>query len=86
VGEVTGGVSGFYGIPSLQIGNFAIDDEVRFHYMVWGMTLLLCLQERRTQLAGTLSGRCKQRKPKSQPPGCGRPDQYPPGETRYASS
>lgn len=44
--EVTGGVSGFYGIPSLQIGSFAIDNEVRFHYLVWSLTLvvlLLCL-------------------------------------------
>jgi len=41
--EVTGGVSGFYGIPSLQIGNFAIDDEVHFHYLVWGVALLALL-------------------------------------------
>ncbi|EAT15057.1 branched-chain amino acid ABC transporter permease [Desulfuromonas acetoxidans] len=44
--EVTGGVSGFYGIPSLAIGNFVFDDEVRFHYLVWAMallSLLLCL-------------------------------------------
>jgi len=44
--EVTGGVSGFYGIPALQIGTFALDNEIRFHYLVWSValvTLLLCL-------------------------------------------
>ncbi|MGC9519458.1 MAG: branched-chain amino acid ABC transporter permease [Desulfuromonadaceae bacterium] len=44
--EVTGGVSGFYGIPSLNIGNFIFDTEVRFHYLAWSMALLallLCL-------------------------------------------
>jgi branched-chain amino acid transport system permease protein len=44
--EVTGGVSGFYGIPPLNIGGFFFDTEVRFHYLVWGLALLallLCL-------------------------------------------
>ena len=44
--EVTGGVSGFYGIPCLSIGAFSFATEVRFHYLVWSMALLallLCL-------------------------------------------
>ncbi|MCD6527630.1 MAG: branched-chain amino acid ABC transporter permease [Desulfuromonas sp.] len=44
--EVTGGSSGFAGIPPLAIGAFAFDDEVRFHYLVWTIaliSLLLCL-------------------------------------------
>ncbi|PLX83901.1 MAG: branched-chain amino acid ABC transporter permease [Desulfuromonas sp.] len=44
--EVTGGPSGFSGVPPLSIGDFAFDDEVRFHYLVWTfalITLMLCL-------------------------------------------
>ncbi len=44
--EVTGGPSGFSGIPYLAIGDFHFDDEVRLHYLIWGFTmicLLLCL-------------------------------------------
>ncbi|MDY0190014.1 MAG: branched-chain amino acid ABC transporter permease [Desulfuromonas sp.] len=44
--EVTGGPSGFAGIPPLTLGSFAFDDEVRFHYLVWTfamISLLLCL-------------------------------------------
>ncbi len=44
--EVTGGPSGFSGIPYLAIGSFEFDDEVRLHYLIWGITmifLLLCL-------------------------------------------
>ena len=43
---VTGGPSGFSGIPSLCVGSFAFDSEIRLHYLIWGMTmlcLLLCL-------------------------------------------
>ena len=44
--DVTGGPSGFYGIPSLQIGDFIFFDEVRMHYLLWAfalIALLLCL-------------------------------------------
>lgn len=44
--EVTGGPSGFAGIPPLHFGDFSFDDEVRLHYLLWGFTLLwllLCL-------------------------------------------
>ncbi len=44
--QVTGGPSGFAGIPSLAIGPLMFDDEVRLHYLLWGFTLLallLCL-------------------------------------------
>ncbi|WP_305046739.1 branched-chain amino acid ABC transporter permease [Geoalkalibacter sp.] len=41
--RVTGGHSGFSGIPPLTLGDFAFDDEVRFHYLVWSFTLLALL-------------------------------------------
>lgn len=44
--EVTGGPSGFSGIPCLSIGSFLFDDEVRLHYLIWTFalfSLLLCL-------------------------------------------
>jgi branched-chain amino acid transport system permease protein len=44
--QVTGGPSGFAGIPSLALGNITFDDEVRLHYLLWTCTLiclLLCL-------------------------------------------
>jgi branched-chain amino acid transport system permease protein len=44
--EVTGGPSGFASIPSLSIGPFHFDSEIRLHYLLWGITmlcLLLCL-------------------------------------------
>jgi branched-chain amino acid transport system permease protein len=43
---VTGGPSGFSGIPYLSIGSVLFDDEVHFHYLVWTfamVALLLCL-------------------------------------------
>lgn len=44
--EVTGGPSGFAGIPSLSLGSIVLDDPVSLHYLLWGFTmacLLLCL-------------------------------------------
>ncbi len=44
--EVTGGPSGFSGIPYLGFGSFEFDDEVRLHYLLWAIAmifLLLCL-------------------------------------------
>lgn len=44
--EVTGGPSGFAGIPSLACGDFAFDTPVRRHYLLWTFAmacLLLCL-------------------------------------------
>ncbi|WP_298039395.1 branched-chain amino acid ABC transporter permease [uncultured Desulfuromonas sp.] len=40
--EVTGGPSGFAGIPSLSVAGVGIDDEIKLHYVVWGIALL-CL-------------------------------------------
>lgn len=37
--QVTGGPSGFPGIPALRIGNFAFDDEIRLHFLLWGFAL-----------------------------------------------
>lgn len=41
--EVTGGPSGFPGIPYLSIGNFTFDDEFRLHYLLWAFALLALL-------------------------------------------
>lgn len=41
--EVTGGPSGFSGIPYLSFGNFQFNDEMRLHYLLWGVTLLCLL-------------------------------------------
>lgn len=41
--DVTGGPSGFSGIPYLSLGSFEFDDEVRLHYLIWGFALLLLL-------------------------------------------
>lgn len=41
--QVTGGPSGFAGIPLLTLGSFAFDDEVRLHYLLWGFALLFLL-------------------------------------------
>jgi len=44
--EVTGGPSGFSGIPYLSIGGYEFWDEVSLHYLIWGfamLALLLCL-------------------------------------------
>jgi branched-chain amino acid transport system permease protein len=43
---VTGGPSGFASIPTLAIGQFQFDSEIRLHYLLWDITmlcLLLCL-------------------------------------------
>jgi branched-chain amino acid transport system permease protein len=43
---LTGGPSGFSGIPYLSLGAFKFDDEVRLHYLLWAfalLSLLLCL-------------------------------------------
>jgi len=41
--QVTGGPSGFPGIPFLSIGGFVFDDEVRLHYLLWSFALLALL-------------------------------------------
>lgn len=56
--ELTGGPSGFAGIPYLQFGDFSFDDEVRLHYLLWGVTmvcLLLCLNLVRSGVGRGLS-------------------------------
>jgi len=40
---VTGGPSGFAGIPYLAIGPVVFDNEVRFHYLVWTFAVLALL-------------------------------------------
>lgn len=41
--EVTGGPSGFSGIPYLGFGEFYFDDEIRLHYLLWGLTMIFLL-------------------------------------------
>ena len=40
---VTGGPSGFSGVPYLSIGTVVFDNEIRFHYLVWTFTVLALL-------------------------------------------
>lgn len=56
--EVTGGPSGFAGIPNLSIGGLAFDDPVSRHYLLWGFAmacLLLCLNLVRSGVGRGLS-------------------------------
>lgn len=41
--QVTGGPSGFAGIPYLGVGDFIFDNEIRLHYLLWGITLICLL-------------------------------------------
>ncbi len=44
--RLTGGPSGLSGVPSLSFFGLALDDEVRFHYLIWSavfLALILCL-------------------------------------------
>ncbi len=41
--RVTGGPSGFSGIPCLSLGRLAFDSEIRFHYLVWTFAMLCLL-------------------------------------------
>jgi len=40
---VTGGPSGFAGIPYLSVGGLIFDDEIHFHYLVWAFAMLSLL-------------------------------------------
>ncbi len=40
--ELTGGPSGFAGIPSLSIGSWQFDSDLKLHYLVWAAALI-CL-------------------------------------------
>jgi branched-chain amino acid transport system permease protein len=55
---LTGGPSGFSGIPYLAFGDFSFDNEVRLHYLLWSFTmicLLLCLNLVRSGVGRGLS-------------------------------
>ena len=41
--SITGGPSGFAGIPFLSIGPLVFDSEIRFHYLVWTFAMLCLL-------------------------------------------
>ncbi|SEA37085.1 amino acid/amide ABC transporter membrane protein 2, HAAT family [Desulfuromusa kysingii] len=56
--EVTGGPSGFSGIPYLSIGDVQFDDEFRLHYLLWSfvmVSLMLCLNLVRSGVGRGLS-------------------------------
>ncbi len=38
--SVTGGPSGFPGIPPLSIGRWAIDSDIRMYFLIWSVTLV----------------------------------------------
>ncbi|MBN1141306.1 MAG: branched-chain amino acid ABC transporter permease [Deltaproteobacteria bacterium] len=39
--QVTGGPSGLAGIPPLSLGGVSIDDEAKFHYLVWSFAIVV---------------------------------------------
>lgn len=41
--ELTGGPSGFSGIPNLSLGGFSFDTDFKNYYLIWGMTLVTIL-------------------------------------------
>lgn len=41
--DVTGGPSGFAGIPPLSIGSLTFDDEVSIHYLTWTFAMVFLL-------------------------------------------
>lgn len=40
---LTGGLQGLSSIPSISIGEFSIDSDYRFYFLVWPLTMLLLL-------------------------------------------
>lgn len=41
--ELTGGPSGFSGIPNLSLGGISFDSDFKNYYLIWGITLLTVL-------------------------------------------
>jgi branched-chain amino acid transport system permease protein len=41
--ELTGGPSGFPGIPNLSLGGISFDSDFKNYYLIWGITLLTIL-------------------------------------------
>jgi branched-chain amino acid transport system permease protein len=39
--DLTGGPSGFPGIPKLRLGSFVVDTDREFYYFIWGLFLVL---------------------------------------------
>ncbi len=42
-GELTGGPSGTFGIPSLSIGSWLINDDISFYYVVWVIVAVIMI-------------------------------------------
>jgi len=38
--DVTGGSSGYFGIPPLSFGGMALDTDLKFYWLAWGLALL----------------------------------------------
>ena len=53
---VTGGPSGFAGIPYLSIGGLVFDSEIRFHYLAWTFAMLCLLLSLNLVRSGTGRG------------------------------
>lgn len=41
--ELTGGPSGFPGVPYLQLGTLTFDNDLKNYYLIWGFTLVMIL-------------------------------------------
>ncbi|MDZ4184140.1 MAG: branched-chain amino acid ABC transporter permease [Desulfuromonadales bacterium] len=55
--DLTGGPSGFPGIPNLSIGSFSFDSDMKNYYLIWGATLgvmLLAINLARSRIGRAL--------------------------------
>ncbi|PKN13099.1 MAG: branched-chain amino acid ABC transporter permease [Deltaproteobacteria bacterium HGW-Deltaproteobacteria-4] len=55
--DLTGGPSGFPGIPNLSVGSFSFDSDMKNYYLVWGATLgvmLLAINLARSRIGRAL--------------------------------
>lgn len=44
--DITGGPSGIAGIPQIQAGDFVLDSDMKYYYVVWSLFILLFLLSR----------------------------------------
>ena len=55
--DLTGGPSGFSGIPNLSLGSFSFDSDMKNYYLIWGATLgvmLLAINLARSRIGRAL--------------------------------
>ncbi len=53
---ITGGPSGFAGIPYLSVGGLVFDTEIRIHYLVWSFAMISLLSSLNLVRSGTGRG------------------------------